>query len=109
MVNCVEDDVRRIIDTGLVDADVTALIVLADAEINDREIDASPGVLKQISMLITASLAAMNDSKSLGKTDYSVVDNTSGNLAAAYRKAAEGLINSISAGGASGKPRARVG
>lgn len=71
MANCVEDDVRRIIDTVLADADVTALIVQADAEISERDINASNGVLKTISMLITASLIGLKDLKSRGVGEYS--------------------------------------
>ena len=71
MANCVEDDVRRIIDTVLADADVTALIVQADAEISERDINASTGVLKTISMLITASLIGLKDLKSRGVGEYS--------------------------------------
>ena len=107
MVNCTYTDVRDIIDTGLADARLTALIVLSDAEISERDISGSANILKQISMLITASLAAMNDTNSTGKADYAAEGGSFSSLSKMYRKAAEELISSI--GETMGKPRARLG
>jgi hypothetical protein len=93
MANCVEDDVRRIIDTVLADADVTALIVQADAEISERDINASTGVLKTISMLITASLIGLKDAKSRGAGEYSETTRDPQD----WRNQAEILISKINA------------
>ena len=109
MVYSTYTDVRDIIDTGLSDARLTALIILADAEISERDIDATTNVLKQISMLITASLAAMNDVRSFGKADYAAENYSGTALSKMYRNAAEALIESIGSGGSGGKPRARLG
>lgn len=72
MVNCTFDEVRLIIDSTLTDVNITALIVIADAEITARHITStsrSAGVLKLISMYLTASYIAMRDphSRSVGK------------------------------------------
>jgi hypothetical protein len=110
LVNCTYTDVRDIIDTGLTDARLTALIVLADAEIQARNLQGegwTSGVKKQVSMLITASLAAMNDVRSLGKADYQAGEQ---NLSEKYRKAAELIIDKMQGpADVAGKPRARTG
>lgn len=70
MANCTEDDVRVVIRTTLLDAEVTSLIVLADAEITARGLDTrTSDVKKLISMLITASIISMRDpaSRSIGE------------------------------------------
>lgn len=65
MVYSTYTDVRRIIETSLADVDVTALIVLADAEIDARGLNSRPtNVVKLISMLITASLIAIREPSS---------------------------------------------
>jgi len=57
MANCTATEVKTIITTGLTDPEVTALIVLADAEITARGLDTrNSSLLKTISMLITADL-----------------------------------------------------
>src|SRR3989304_4989384 len=57
MVYSTYTDVKRIIDTTLADADITALIVLADAEITARGLTAlNSDVLKAISMYLTADM-----------------------------------------------------
>ena len=90
MAYCTNSEVRYIIATGLSDAGLTALIVLADAEIDQRGLGTLPAnIAKQISMLITASLAAMNDVTSYGKADY---EAGSANLSKLYRDKAEALI-----------------
>jgi len=62
MPNCTYTDVRRIIDTELADADLTALIVLADQEITTRQMTGrAANILKMISMYLTASMVAMRD------------------------------------------------
>lgn len=82
-------DVRRIIATSLLDPDLTALIILADQEINDRNISGNADIKKTISMLFTAAMAAMKDPKSTGIGDYKETINTG----ADYRFFAEGYIN----------------
>lgn len=92
MANCTNSEVRYICSTGLDDTQLTALIVLADAEMSDRGITStnySAGTLKQVSMLITASLAAMNEITTYGKSDYS---STGESMPKYYRKLAEDLI-----------------
>lgn len=54
---CTYTDVKRIIETTLENADITALIVLADAEIVARELtDLNSDILKTISMYLTADI-----------------------------------------------------
>jgi hypothetical protein len=56
---CTYVDVRDIIETSLPDVRITALIALADAEIDGKYMDTRPAdELRLISMLITASLIA---------------------------------------------------
>ncbi len=64
-------EVRRIINTGLEDADITAMITQADQEIRDRDISGNANTLKTLSMLITAALIAFKDPRSQGVGDYS--------------------------------------
>ena len=93
--NCTNTEVRDIIDTGLTDARLTALIVLADAEITARGLTGSTwtsDLKKQVSMLLAASLAAMNDVRSMGKEGYMV---TSLSLPKWYRQQAEDLIRKV--------------
>ena len=92
MANCAASDVRLIIDTGLTDANLGSLITLADAEMTARGMSGSiwtANLRKQVSMLLTASLAAMNDARSRGREDYKV----STDLPKYYRERAEELIN----------------
>lgn len=71
MANCVLGEVRLIIETSLSDANITALIVLADAEITARSMDSRPAnVLKTISMFLTAAIIAGRDPKSYGLGEY---------------------------------------
>jgi len=57
MANCTYDDVKRIIETSLEDADITALIVLADAEITARGLTSlNSDVLKAISRYLPADM-----------------------------------------------------
>ncbi len=63
---------RLIIDSTLTDANITALITLADAEITGRYITSvsrTAGILKLISMYLTASYISMRDphSRSVGR------------------------------------------
>jgi hypothetical protein len=54
MVYSVEADVRRRIETSLAPADITALIVESDAEIDRRLLNTRPAnVVKTISVLLT--------------------------------------------------------
>ncbi len=71
MAYCTYTDVRRIINTGLEDADITSMIIQADQEIRDRDIDGSANTLKTVSTLITAALIAFKDPRSQGIGDYS--------------------------------------
>jgi len=70
MPYCTADEVRRIIDTGLDDDEITPIIAIADAEIDERNIDVSPNVRKQLSMLIAASLLSMNDTGARAVGEY---------------------------------------
>lgn len=62
MAYCTYTDVRRIITTDLADADLTALIVLADEEIDVRLLNTrSTNIKKRISMYLTADMAVNTD------------------------------------------------
>lgn len=90
MANCAHEDVRLIIDTGLIDTNIESLIALADQEITDRGLDGLTTIVKkQISMLLTASLASMNDVRSRGINSSEAVAS---NLPQYYREQAEALI-----------------
>ncbi len=59
-----------IINTSLIDADLTSLITLADQEITDRGLTARSALqLQRVSMFITASMACFRDptSRSIGE------------------------------------------
>ena len=59
MANCTATEVKLIITTTMVDADITSLITLADAEITARGLDSrSSNLKKTISMLLTADLVS---------------------------------------------------
>lgn len=95
MPNCTPTEVRDIIDTGLTDTRLTALIVWADAEMTARKLTTAEwttGLKAQVSALLTASLAAMNDVRSHDKDDYAA----STNLPKYYRALAEELISRAS-------------
>ena len=96
---CTYTDVRRIIDTGLEDADITSLIVQVDAEITERDINGSANTKKTISALITASLIGLKDAKSRGAGEYSETTRDPQD----WRNQAEILISRINA------PRGRLG
>ena len=90
MAYCTFTEVKRIISTNMASADITALIVLADAEIDARELDGrGSNIKKQISMFLTASMIALKQPQtaSLGgvsaNASASVID---------WRKLAEDLI-----------------
>ena len=96
MANCTASDMRMILNTGLVDAELDLLIIQADAEMTARGLTTAiwtPDLKKQVSALLAASLAAMNDSRSRGK-----VGNEPGEgrytLSKWYRECAERLIQS---------------
>jgi hypothetical protein len=91
MVYSTYTDVRRIIDTGLEDADITALIVQADAEMLEREMSFTTTNMKTISALITASLIALKDPESRGVGDYSEKVRSPQE----WRDAAEGLAERL--------------
>lgn len=79
MANCTFDEVRLIIDSTLTDANITALIVIADAEIASRYITSATrtaGVLKLISMYLTASYISARDpsSRSIGHYREQVIN-----------------------------------
>ena len=76
MANCIHTDVRRIIETELADADLTALIILADQEISDRNLSGNANIKKTISMWLTASMAAAKDPSSSSTGDYHETINT---------------------------------
>jgi hypothetical protein len=96
MVNCTAADVRRILNTGLVDSDLDLLIAQADAEMTARGLTTATwttDLKKQVSALIAASLAAMNDARSRGKAGSQVGEGRS-TLSKWFRECAEGLISS---------------
>jgi hypothetical protein len=96
MAYCTYTEVRRIIDTSLEDADITAIIVLADAEIDARGLDALPdNVKKLISMLISASIITLRDpaTKSIAEYREDKLD------AVGWRELAENQINRMSSAG----------
>jgi len=71
MVYCAAEDVRRIIHTGLSDADLGSIIELSDAEI-ERRIgmqDAADPVIRKLSALMTASTVKTRqpDSSAIGE------------------------------------------
>ena len=76
MANCTDTDVRRIIETALSPADLTALIILSDQEISDRNLSGNANIKKTISMWITASMAAAKDPSSSSTGDYNETINT---------------------------------
>ena len=97
MPYCTAEDVKKIIDTSFEDPDISNIIAIADAEIDERDIDVSSSVRKQISMLITASLLGMNDTRSraVGVEETKPKPN--------WRKLAEALISSTT------KPKGKRG
>jgi len=99
MPYCIPGDVKKIIDTSFEDTDITTMISVADAEIDERDIDVSPSVRKQISMLITASLLSMNDTRSRA---VGVPEETSKSRPQ-WRKLAEDLIRNTT------KPKGKLG
>jgi len=96
MVYCTYTDVRRIITTSLADADITALIVLTDAEITARNLTTlGSDVLKTISMYLTADMIQPETTTSSGLGQL----NTQSPLPPAnWRKRAEKLIGMCLAG-----------
>jgi hypothetical protein len=88
MPYCTVDEVKRIIDTALEDSDIASTIAIADAEIDERGIDVSPNVRKQLSMLITASLLSLNDTSARSVGEY----QEKGRSYPQWRKLAEDLI-----------------
>ena len=99
--NCTYTQVKQIINTSISDADITALIVLSDAEIVDRGLSGlSVSALLEISMLLTAEKIVMRDPKT--RIAYYTVEaglNDSVKFASAedYRAAAERRISSAEA------------
>lgn len=91
MANCTYTEVRRIIDTSLEDTDITALIVLADAEIAERNMSGNSNIKKTISMLLTASLCAAQDPETRSIGEYSESTKT----AEEFRALAETYITRI--------------
>jgi hypothetical protein len=89
MVYSIADEVMRVIQTSLSDIEVTEIIVLADAEIAERDLDMSSGNLKQLSIYLTAEKIAQREpsSSQLGPGNYSVAMTPQD-----WRKAAEDLI-----------------
>ena len=89
MAYCTYDEVRTVISTSLEDADITALIVLADAEINARLLhNRNSNVRKLISMYLTASIIALREPQTASTGGISHV--TMG--AKDWREMAESLI-----------------
>jgi len=96
VANCTHEEVRLIIDTGLTDSNIESLIAFADAEMLARGMTGTAwttNLKKQVSMLLTASLAAMNDVRSQGKEGFMT---TSLSLPKYYRMLAEEHIKRAS-------------
>ena len=94
MAYCTNTEVRLIIDTSHTDDEITAIIVLADAEIDARGLDGlADNVKKLISMYISASIIALRDpsSKSIGEYREDKLN------AAGWREVAENQIKRMSA------------
>jgi len=92
MPNSTSSDIRLIIDSGLTNDEITAIIVLADAEMTARGLDeGASNIKKLISMLITASLCALRDpaSKSIGEYTESKLS------AEGWRSLAENYISHL--------------
>ena len=72
MVYCTAEDVRRIIHTGLSDADLESIIELGDAEIERRigAQDASDPVIRKLSALIAASTVKTRQPDSSAAGEY---------------------------------------
>jgi len=93
MVYSVAADVRRIINTSLPDADLTSEIVLADAEIDARNLsDLGANLLLNISRFIVASYVANRDPASgpVGEGSQAYRSPVE------WRLLAERLINAVS-------------
>jgi len=74
----------------MANADITALIVLADAEIDARELDGrAANIKKRISMFLTAELIAMRTPQTANIGPLSASASTS---VADWRQLAESLI-----------------
>jgi hypothetical protein len=93
MANCVFGDVRKIIESTLQDAEITEMIVLADAEITARKLDSRPAnILKTLSMYLTAELLSFNEPTLNQTGGVSLSQSPNRN----YRQKAEDLIKSTS-------------
>ena len=99
--NCTYTQVKQIINTSVSDADITALIVLSDAEISDRGLGGlSAFALQEISMLLTAEKIVLRDPKT--RVAYYTVevglnDSVKFDSAEDYRAAVERRISSAEA------------
>ncbi len=95
MAYCTYTDVRYIIHTSLEDADITALIVLADAEIAARGLTTlGSDVLKTISMYLTADMIQPETTRSTTTASLNAQPPPPPN----WRKHAEQLITRCLAG-----------
>ena len=71
---CTVSDVRLLVKTSLTDSEITSLIDLADAQINDIESDNShtfsTSKKRRLSMRMTAILVAAREPEAAGAGDY---------------------------------------
>ena len=90
MAYCTYDEVKLIIATSMASADITSLIVLADAEIDARELDGrAADIKKRISMFLTAELIAL---KQPGQANIGPLSSSPSTSTTDWRKLAENLI-----------------
>jgi len=95
LANCTASDVRLVINTGLTDDEIAALIALADTEVEARGFISpkwTAGLKKRLSMLLTAELVSMNDVMSRGINEYQAVKPGNASL---WRQMAEKLVASV--------------
>jgi len=86
---CTAAQVRQLIYTSLLDAELDVLITLADQELVDRALtDRSSLLLQRLSMLLTAEMAALKNPTSRTVGELSLSQQSP----AAYRAHAERLI-----------------
>ena len=95
MASCTPADIRLVINTGLTDDNLTALIALADAEITGRGFTSAKWTVdlkKKLAVLLTAELVSQNDVMSRGINEYQAVKPETPST---WRSLAEKLIASM--------------
>ncbi len=93
--SCTFADVRLVINTGLTDENITALIALADAEMTGRSFTSAKwttDLQKKLAILLTAELVSQNDVMSRGINEYQAIKPEKSSN---WRNLAERLIASM--------------